>query len=386
MLGAMEREEPARPWLPWAVGALLVAGGVGAWWLAGGPETRRGADAPRPAPEPAASVPGVELVRPDLERDAVDPLDAVFRDELPRGTSRDVVVRTHGEFSDEPIPGIALSFYPASKRTEAEVEAYLDAHGSTLLDWAEIYFRYLGEEPRSGRTDEHGELRLTLTDGRWAVLVDDPTWILEGKRELEIGADVAGVPLEVVVGPAGSVDGYVYGPNGEALVGAHVFALESRPGSWLAFDRILARPVRTDARGGYVLSSVPAIPGLYVAAVHEGLAPGGSGTVRLEAGERVSAPPILLEPGAALDLTVSDWTSGEPIEAFVVELRPRAPYSFGFVERPCRDAEGTARIPDLAPGTYDLTVAAEGFRKETRQVLFRGSDTLATTVELSPRD
>jgi len=129
----------------------------------------------------------------------------------------------------------------------------------------------------------------------------------------------------------------------------------------------------TDQQGRWQLSNVP-VPAKdirlrithldYISDVHEGELQGIQqvSTEQLRAGSAV----IRMARGANLSGKITD-TQGNPIDKAVVVFH-RAPYGVRPGLQVLSDIEGKYQVPALKPGTYPITVVAQGFMPELREV------------------
>jgi len=186
---------------------------------------------------------------------------------------------------------------------------------------------------------------------------------------------VAGVGLLAEEGLA--VGGRVLDPAGQPLADALVsgFPPPSLVSFGSAFDRDLYPESRTGADGAFRLAGFD--PGKVRLRVRH--AAHRPREIDAQAGQQDVE--IRLEGFAALSGIVVSLTDGEPVATFTVSARPSeglfrpgdmfgagAGEQFERVVRPKRFADrqdGTFTLERLTPGTYDVTVTAEGFGERT---------------------
>lgn len=214
-----------------------------------------------------------------------------------------------------------------------------------------------------------------------------------------LGVKVVGVPLrmdgeevelEVELEPAGGVTGRVVDRSGRPVARAMVSALVPLKGRWSRgidqHDDPGERLVRTDDLGRYRLAGIPARVEPWPIRAQR-----GSGlttaevSVRIEAGQVVAAPDLILEADRAVLLRVED-TSGAPIAGAVVEELARAQTALrtdrtGVLMFP---VAGHAAEPGGESAQLDLVVRAAGFASAWTQVGSGATGEETRVVTLSP--
>lgn len=181
-----------------------------------------------------------------------------------------------------------------------------------------------------------------LTRGIWAVSLDDPAWA-PTRSEITVGGGVASLAL--VAKPAAALAGTVRDEAGNPVAGATVgddehSTTSAADGTWRIGGLGAGEfHVRAHAAGLALPDNAP---------VEAKLTLGGTATVDL-----------ILHRTGSLRVTVRQADPAAALPTKVrVELERSGRGGYDRTEHPL--AEGALRLPDLAPGGYQLQVAGDG--------------------------
>lgn len=161
-------------------------------------------------------------------------------------------------------------------------------------------------------------------------------------------------PITVELQAAGVIEGFVVDAQGRPAAGAEVHVGGRVP-----------EVVTTGEGGGF---SVETEPGAHIVSARRGSEAGSLPTpVIVSAGKTVRDLRIQLGQSAALEGHVVAKTSGAPIEGARVDVSPYG--NSGDSGRAVTDASGFFSVGQLAPGSYDLVVSAQGYAEVNRRAL-----------------
>jgi len=235
------------------------------------------------------------------------------------------------------------------------VELTLTAYGRDEQEaWQNV--EAPAEERIYAASDARGDFRVEgLAPGSYMLEAKAVGHVRAVQRRVRVPA--AG-PLTVELQAAGVIEGFVVDAQGRPASGAEVHVGGRVP-----------EVVTTGAGGGF---SVEVDPGSHIVSAKRGSEAGGLATpVIVSAGKTVRDLRIQLGQSATMEGRVVARSTGAPIEGARVDVSPYG--NSGDSGRAVTDATGAFSVGDLAPGSYDLVVSAQGYAELTRRALTVGA-------------
>jgi hypothetical protein len=270
-------------------------------------------------------------------RDVVRPQgEALTRLRLVLEAGHSLSGRTVVKGTGEPLPLVELSLVP---------------HGRKLKPWEDVEAPV--EERVFAHSDARGSFRLEgLAAGTWLLRAEAPGHGPELLNEVRVPAEG---PLEIALTRAGIIEGFVVDAEGRPAPGAEVRVSGG-----------LTQQVVTTGQGGGFSTEVEA--GAHTVSARRGDEAGALDTpVVVAAGGTVRDVRVRLGASALLEGRVVARTSQAPVVGATVDVSPAG--LNGDSGRTVTDAEGRFSVGGLAPGLYDVVVAATGFSDAIRQAL-----------------
>jgi len=269
-------------------------------------------------------------------RDAVRPYGearTLLRLSLEAGQS--LTGRTVEEGTKEPVPLVELTLTAYGREQEAWQSAEAPA-----------------EERVYAASDARGDFRMEgLAPGSYLLEAKAVGHVRAVQRRVKVPA--AG-PLTVELQAAGVIEGFVVDAQGRPAAGAEVHVGGRVP-----------EVVTTGTGGGF---SVEVEPGDHIVSARRGSEAGSLGSpVIVSAGKTVRDLRIQLGQSAALEGRVVARSTGAPIEGARVDVSPYG--NSGDSGRAVTDGTGSFSVGELAPGSYDLVVSAQGYAEVSRRAL-----------------
>ncbi|WP_375772443.1 carboxypeptidase regulatory-like domain-containing protein [Archangium gephyra] len=231
------------------------------------------------------------------------------------------------------------------------VELSLIAHGRKLRPWEDV------DAPREERVYAHSDARGAfrvegLAAGIWLLRAEAPG---HGPALLNAVRVPSEGPLEVALSRAGIIEGFVVDAEGRPAPGAEVRVSGG-----------ITEQVVTTGEGGGFSAEVEA--GSHTVSARRGDEAGALDTpVVVAAGGTVRDVRVRLGASASIEGRVVARTSKAPVVGATVDVSPAG--LNGDSGRAVTDAEGRFSVGGLAPGLYDVAVAAAGFSEDIRQSL-----------------
>jgi large repetitive protein len=246
-----------------------------------------------------------------------------------------------------------------------------------------MFYRQSMQPAAQVRSDEEGRFEVsTLAPGKWNMVI-----ISDRRQFSELVAEVPelGVKEQTFVLPSGDIIGKVVNAANEPVAGATVVALaESELGMMVSRfsgrGGFGGRGDETEQDGSFRLRDQP--PGLVGVVARKG-GEGASEVVTVNVPEMGESQPVTLKLDSgtgALVSTVLDFETGQPIrEAWltIANEKGRLPL------RQRRSDDGTVRLTDIPPGSYEVEVTASGFTAVRHRVQIRSGQTESLTDVLS---
>ncbi|AKJ02316.1 carboxypeptidase family protein [Archangium gephyra] len=270
-------------------------------------------------------------------RDVVRPQgEALTRLRLTLEAGHSLSGRTVVKGTGEPLPLVELS---------------LIAHGRELKPWEDVEAPL--EERIFAHSDARGVFRVEgLSAGTWLLRAEAPGYGPELLDEVRIPAEG---PLELALSRAGIIEGFVVDAEGRPAPGAEVRVSGG-----------VTQQVVTTGQGGGFSAEVEA--GSHTVSARRGDEAGAlDSPVVVAAGGTVRDVRVRLGASALLEGRVVARTSQAPVVGATVDVSPSGVN--GDSGRAVTDAEGRFSVEGLAPGLYDVVVAATGFSEAIRQGL-----------------
>jgi hypothetical protein len=230
------------------------------------------------------------------------------------------------------------------------VELVLTAHGRKLELWQSA--EAPAEERVYASSNERGDFRVEgLAAGEYLL---EARAVGHARTVLQRVRVPSAAPLTVELPAAGVIEGFVVDARGHPAAGAEVQVGGRVP-----------EVTTTGSGGGF---SVEVEPGDYVVSARRGGEAGSLATpVIVSAGKTVRDVRIQLGQGAVLEGRVLARATGAPIAGARLDVSPYG--QSGDSGRAVSDDEGRFSVEGLAPGSYDLVVAAPGFATLSRRAL-----------------
>jgi hypothetical protein len=277
------------------------------------------------------------------------------------------------------LEGIGVRLRYLGFEEDEDLEAFFARRGSARgIDLVRLWLEPSKGAGPSGRSDRLGRVQLAGVPEAEYVVELEHEFLHAVKAEVEVDEDSEREDVEIRVREGGLVEGLVLDERGDPVPDAVVVLVEP------AFWGLPLNTTRTDARGAYALRGVPAAAEVFVAAACEGRAPARSEPLRVERGQRRSAPFLFLRPGGSLAVAVRDAATGAPLTEFQLELEPEDGSFLDFAGRFGHHPGGDAELLDLAPLRYSLKVSAPGYQRlEVDEIVIRREVRLQRSVRLS---
>jgi hypothetical protein len=230
------------------------------------------------------------------------------------------------------------------------VELTLTAYGREQEAWQSA--EAPAEERVYAQSDARGDFRVEgLAPGRYLLEAKAVGHVRAVQQRVKVPA--AG-PLTVELHAAGVIEGFVVDAQGRPAAGAEVHVGGRVP-----------EVVTTGTGGGF---SVEVEPGHHIVSARRGSEAGSlDSPVIVSAGKTVRDLRIQLGPSSALEGRVVARSTGAPIEGARVDVSPYG--NSGDSGRAVTDETGFFAVEQLAPGSYDLVVSAQGYAEATRRAL-----------------
>ena len=206
-----------------------------------------------------------------------------------------------------------------------------------------------------------GTFQLTARGAGYAAITVPGLTVAQGAGSTDLGTVVLvrGVALE----------GYVTDPQGKPVEGARISVAEAGAeptfGMGPAGDPADAPPIVTAADGFFRVEDRRPGETLDVEARRTGYGPGNAPGVRVPSAEPLR---IVLRPSSAVEGRTVD-SDGKPVAGALVAINPAGPTAMGrgyvmistvTMKETRSGDDGSFRIEDVAPGTWDLKAAASG--------------------------
>lgn len=268
------------------------------------------------------------------------------------------VVRPYGEA----LTRLRISLEPGQTLTGRTVEAGtkdplpLVELSLTAYGRGEQEAWQLAEAPAEERiyaaSDARGDFRVEgLAPGTYQLEAKAVGHVRAVQRRVKVPAKG---PLTVELQAAGVIEGFVVDAQGRPAAGAEVHVGGRVP-----------EVVTTGEGGGF---SVETEPGAHIVSARRGTEAGSlPSPVIVSAGKTVRDQRIQLGQSAALEGHVVAKTAGTPIEGARVDVSPYG--NSGDSGRAVTDASGFFSVGQLAPGSYDVVVSAQGYEEINRRAL-----------------
>jgi hypothetical protein len=249
--------------------------------------------------------------------------------------SHSLIGRTVEQGTREPLPLVELT---------------LTAHGRKLELWQSA--EAPAEEQVYASSNERGDFRVEgLAAGEYLL---EARAVGHARTVLQRVRVPATAPLTVELPAAGVIEGFVVDAKGSPAPGAEV-----------QVGGRIHEATTTGSGGGF---SIEVEPGSHVVLARRGSEAGSlDQQVVVSPGKTVRGIRIQLGQGAALEGRVVARSTGAPIEGARLDVSPYG--RSGDSGRAVSDAEGRFTVEPLAPGSYDLMVAAKGFATLQRRAL-----------------
>jgi hypothetical protein len=268
------------------------------------------------------------------------------------------VVRPYGEARTL----LRLSLEPGQSLTGRTVEAgtkdplplvelSLTAYGrGTEEAWQSV--EAPAEERIYAQSDTRGDFRVDgLAPGSYLLEARAVGHVRAVQRRVRVPATG---PLTVELQAAGVIEGFVVDGQGRPAAGAEVHVGGRVP-----------EVVTTGAGGGF---SVEVEPGDHIVSARRGSEAGSlASPIIVSAGKTVRDVRIQLGESAALEGHVVAKATGAPIEGARVDVSPYG--NNGDSGRAVTDGAGFFSVGQLAPGSYDVMVSAQGYAESLRRAL-----------------
>lgn len=263
--------------------------------------------------------------------------------------------------SGDPVTGVLIDLGASA----AIVGVVQDGRGAPIAG-AEVWVTSSRAGRRQALTDRSGRFELrALPAGRTELHARASGYEEAPVQALELVAtEEARVTL--TLGEAPGFGGIVLAPSGQPVPEAVVTwmtesaaAMHRRPGGLVGMRAV------TDAQGRFWVQRVPTEP-VTLVATHREYAPSEEKTIPV--GTRDVT--LILRPGGSLSGRVVDAIGRRPVttyEVAMVSFKPRdgdEQGGGGFERLSVADAEGRFQFTGLTPGTYAISVLADGFRAE----------------------
>ena len=263
--------------------------------------------------------------------------------------------------SGNPVTGVLIDLGASA----GLVGVVQDPRGRPITG-AEVWVTSSRTGRRQTLTDARGHFELrALPAGRTEVHARASGYDEAPAQSLELVATEE-ARLTLTLGEAPGFGGVVLAPSGQPVAEAVVTWM---PESAAAMHRrstgLVGMRAVTDAQGRFWVRQVPKEP-VTMAATHREYAPSEEKTIPLGTREVT----LILRPGGSLSGRVVDAVGRRPVttyEVAMVSFKPRngdEQGGGGFERLSVADAEGRFRFTGLTPGTYAISVLADGFRAE----------------------
>lgn len=263
--------------------------------------------------------------------------------------------------SGDPVTGVVIDLGASA----ALVGVVLDPRGRPISG-AEVWVTSTRTGRRQTLTDDAGRFELrALPAGRADVHGRASGYEDAQVQSMELAPNEE-TRIEVRLTEAPGFGGLVVAPSGQPVPEAVVTwmpesaaAMHRRPGGMAGMRAV------TDARGRFWVRQVPTEPVVMVA-THREYAPSEERTIPLGTREVT----LTLSPGGSLSGRVVDAVGRRPVttyEVAMVSFRPRdgeEQGGGGFERLMVADPDGRFQFTGLTPGTYAISVLADGFRAE----------------------
>ncbi len=208
-----------------------------------------------------------------------------------------------------------------------------------------------------GRSEEDGTYRVSrLEDGEYDILVRSEDYARTGRLAVQVAEGIELAAVDIVIAPAGRIEGHVVGSDGAPLTGVTVFCSEEGTGH-------AERRSKTDENGAY------AIENLYAGKYRVSVGREGQGglfepvrqVIDIGPGELIRRD-FVLELGAVVRGMVVGLIDGQPKPGVAVFAIVGGDYK----GRTRTNEEGRFEVRGLPTGEYTFFLRGEGRDDPTR--------------------